>query len=525
MFNAELWTKLDIDMIKSLNGKLFPCFLIMLFLFYSLFWYLNNPRTLVALVVFVSFAIIVVLGFCYLRDRDTLRNEWIFLAVLVLFSLIFCFLFPPFSVPDEGHHYFSTYWLVDSLPFNSRVAADGSFLVREADLNLYSKLSSNLISSSSFDSIFNHFSWFESSKYVSFSDLAFSIGTENVPAKIGSVIGLQIGLLLGLGAYPVFYLGRMGSIAVFCFCAFHAYKIAPKGKSVIVFVSLLPMTLHLTASYSYDSGIIALSLLVFAFLMRGFFGEDRSIGIRQIIAYFIISALLAPCKVIYCGLIVLAVFIPLDKFEDVNKGRLSKYLLIFVIAASVLVLRLASVSGLVSQSTSSSRGGEAGQFYSLNDILLHPRNSFMVFCRTLDSLGDFYWETTLGYSLGWFQENLRMPTFYMIPYLVCGFICCIDSQDEDAFLNQPLPAMFIGAFAVAALGSIASMWLGWTFNNESVIQGVQGRYFLPALPALLFGLRSRAIKYRGISATLVLLGICSMNCIYLIRFISVATCM
>lgn len=69
--------------------------------------------------------------------------------------------------------------------------------MREADLNLYSKLSSNLISSSSFDSIFNHFSWFESSKYVSFSDLAFSIGTENVPAKIGSVIGLQIGLLFG----------------------------------------------------------------------------------------------------------------------------------------------------------------------------------------------------------------------------------------------------------------------------------------------------------------------------------------
>ena len=143
MFNAELWTQLDIDMIKSLNGKLFPCFLIMLFLFYSLFWYLNNPRTLVALVAFVSFAIIVVLGFCYLRDRDTLRNEWIFLAVLVLFSLIFCFLFPPFSVPDEGHHFFSTYWLVDSLPFNSRVAADGSFLVREADLNLYSTPSSS----------------------------------------------------------------------------------------------------------------------------------------------------------------------------------------------------------------------------------------------------------------------------------------------------------------------------------------------------------------------------------------------
>lgn len=525
MFKVKIKTQLDIDMVNSLKRNLLPCLFPSLFLLYSLFWYLNNPRMLVALMVFASFLIVLGLGICYLRDREILRNEWIFLAILVLFSLIFCFIFPPFSVPDEGHHYFSTYWLVDSLPFNARAAADGSFLVRETDLDLYSKFSSTLISSSSFDSIFNHFSWFGSSKFVTYSDLAFSIGSENVPAKIGSIIGLQIGLFMGLGAYPTFYLGRIGSIAVFCFCAFQAYRIAPKGKSIIVFVSLLPMTLHLEASYSYDSGIIALSMLVFAFLMRGFFGDDHSIEIKQIAIFYLLSALLAPCKVIYCGLIILALFIPLKKFEDENKGRLSKFILIIVIVAAVLVLRLASMSGLVSQSAVSSRGDQTGHFYTVSDILLHPRNSFMVFCRTLDTLGDFYWETALGYSLGWFQENLRMPTFYMLPYLFFGFICCIDSHDEDSFLSYPLSVLYLGAFVVAVLGSIASMWLGWTFNNEGIIQGVQGRYFLPALPVLLFGLRSRVVKYKGISASLILFGLGSINCIYLIRFVSVATSM
>ena len=113
-------------MIKSLNGKLFPCFLITLFLFYSLFWYLNNPRTLVALVEFVSLAIVVVLGFCYLRDRDTLRNEWIFLAVLVLFSLIFCFLFRLFPYQMRGITIFQLIGWLTACHFNSRVAADGS---------------------------------------------------------------------------------------------------------------------------------------------------------------------------------------------------------------------------------------------------------------------------------------------------------------------------------------------------------------------------------------------------------------
>ena len=75
----------------------------------------------------------------------------------------------------------------------------------------------------------------------------------------------------------------------------------------------------------------------------------------------------------------------------------------------------------------------------------------------------------MGYSLGWLQENLRFPAFYMIPYLFFGFICCLDSSDEPSFLTAPVSFLFIFAFLLAALGSIASMWLAWTFNYENVI--------------------------------------------------------
>ena len=285
------------------------------------------------------------------------------------------------------------------------------------------------------------------------------------------------------------------------------------------------MTLHLAASYSYDSGIIAYSLLVFACLMRAFFGEQKSIGYKEIVIYLIISAFLAPCKVVYSGLILLGLFVPLSQFQDVKVGRIGKCMLIFAVVASVLVLRLASLSTLVSQSSDAHRGQEVGRFYTLSDIVMHPKNSFQVFFRTLDSLGDFYWESTLGYSLGWLQGNLRFPAFFMIPYLLFGFICCLDSEDEPSFLSPICSVLFIIAFALAALGSIASMWLGWTFNFENVIQGVQGRYFLPALPALLFGLRTRLFRFNSSSIIFITLGMCLMNCLYLIRFISVASCL
>ena len=55
----------------------------------------------------------------------------------------------------------------------------------------------------------------------------------------------------------------------------------------------------------------------------------------------------------------------------------------------------------------------------------------------------------------------------------------------------------VGAIAVgvASFGVVLSMWLGWTFVTETVIQGVQGRYFLPLMPLVAGVIRSRYLKY------------------------------
>ena len=79
-----------------------------LFAVYSVFWYLNNPRLLVLLTIAISLIIILVLGSVFARDKDRLKSEWVFLVLLISFLIIFCFIFPPFTAPDEGHHYFST---------------------------------------------------------------------------------------------------------------------------------------------------------------------------------------------------------------------------------------------------------------------------------------------------------------------------------------------------------------------------------------------------------------------------------
>ena len=163
------------------------------FAFYSVYWYLNNPRLLVLLTITIS--LILILGLCaaYAKVYHRLKSEWVFLALLIAFLIIFIFIFPPFTVPDEGHHFFSTYWMVDSLPFNAHVTNDGGFLVRDIDLSLYKGRQSNAIDSSSFDSIIQNYALFENGKWTPFNEFSFSVSSENVSAKIGSIVGLQIG--------------------------------------------------------------------------------------------------------------------------------------------------------------------------------------------------------------------------------------------------------------------------------------------------------------------------------------------
>ena len=50
-----------------------------------------------------------------------------------------------------------------------------------------------------------------------------------------------------------------------------------------------------------------------------------------------------------------------------------------------------------------------------------------------------------------------------------------------------LVAFFIAAFAVGG------MLIGWTVKGATSIEGVQGRYFLPALPLFFFALQNRHV--------------------------------
>ena len=136
--------------------------------------------------------------------------------------------------------------------------------------------------------------------------------------------------------------------------------------------------------------------------------------------------------------------------------------------------------------------------------------------------GDFYLTSLIGGSLGWFQANLRAPYFYLFVYCVVMLIAAQkDSSDSNDF-PPSLKFVCLVIICLCLFGCMLSMYLGWTFNTESIIQGVQGRYLLPVL---LLGLM--VVRWRPLAIDLKLDGgisifLCVLNILYLIGLVATA---
>lgn len=222
----------------------------------------------------------------------------------------------------------------------------------------------------------------------------------------------------------MFYLGRISNSLLYIVLVAGAFRVIPFAKNVIVCVALLPMTLHLAASYSYDSGIIGLAILLAALLLKSLY-ENVPFTKVELISIGACLIAIAPCKLIYIPIILLFLLIPGNKF-----GRLRNKVIVFVILvsfaiAAVMIFRLAGVVSLATSSNSVDyRGMESGTFYSLNDLLADPIGTFLLFARTTFINMGFYLHSMIGGSLGWFQANLQAPFILILLYFCVLYGFC-----------------------------------------------------------------------------------------------------
>lgn len=437
-------------------------------------------------------------------------NVCTFAIGLSLWGILFLALFPPLSIPDEPYHYFAAYQLSDALMFLG-IGQDNVLPMRVEDADFISTsaaVSTQLQASSYGDmaraivdmDVQPDIVYYQLHDHgISQFDLPANLASNPFQDRLAPALGLTVGRLLGLNAMLTFYMGRLFSLALFVFLTCVAVKTTPIGKAAMMTVAMLPMTLHLAGSYSYDSFTIAMSFLLIAMVLDVIVGRKR-MGTRDIGLIALVAALLAPCKVVYSLSVLLILFAKVDQFDSKRTAVIAKFAVIGSAAVSLLAFRAADLIVAFSHTENAetigadARGGENGEFYDLAFILQHLDMTLGVYGRSFILTLEHNARTLVGGALGWFQGNIQAPIYILIALYVVLLLSCLKSRNDCEVVAPSIRIASGALVALCWLAVMTSMLVGWTFNTENVISGLQGRYLLPVLPLLLIAFSPKRIE-------------------------------
>jgi hypothetical protein len=256
-----------------------------------------------------------------------------------------------------------------------------------------------------------------------------------------------------------------------CGVSFLALSICRRGRALTFATLLLPMTLSEFASASQDALIISLSILAVAMASR-LLAERRpaSTGEFAVFAAIVVAATMARPS-----LLALAFLAPAFVTRGDSAWKFKGLLAAAAIVIVILWMRI--LSGLTPPVPSDE--SISGQLHRVvAEPFLLPTVMWTTFARN----GAWLLKTMIGY-LGW--ADAVMPGWYY--------------QTAEGALVMALiapgnrgPSLWpgsLGLLTIAALVTATSLalYLTWTALGADTINGLQGRYILPVLPLLAWG--------------------------------------
>lgn len=355
----------------------------------------------------------------------------LFLVLASLFGLGFAFATPPCYVPDEVAHF----WRAVSIAGGTLQPAGNKAPVPKGyQVFVFCVMHGNdQVSGQQMRT-----AWTIDEKgdeIVSLTVVPSSYTPANYLPQIAAAL---VGRAAHLRPMIVFYLGRLFALAAFIALVAFAIRTTPFLKWGFCAAALLPMTLFMAASWSADSMTIALAFLVTALALRG-------------VANPIAAFLLGLCKPVNF----LVAFI--SRRWIMPAAALLGFVLLVVISRGTETARWSCITG-------------------------DPLRFARIVASDYATSTAAYAEQMVG-RLGRLDVVLPPPVIWLEWALLALIVL---SAGEKIPRAQRVLAL---AVSVALMLSISTwMYVTWTPGCDPPLRGIQGRYFLPLLPALMLGL-------------------------------------
>jgi len=413
-----------------------------------------------------------------------------------IWGVIMAVAIPPFQVMDEQRHY-----------VRAGAMAEGNWHCDEGRVEI-SKRKLGLIEYSEMERITfrrnEKWDWRKTWTYSEPDD-----GSEK--QKVWSNACLLPGIGYGMAAIGIWVgdrtgnqmaglmLGRIANLTMAVGLIGAAIRLARINREVIAWIMMLPTTIFLLASISYDAVVIPLSLVTMVM------GQIR--GVREKIRDYklaaatgLVAGVVTALKPVYAPVLAAGALLPW-----IGGSRRTTRLAITVLVAMGLVVvwrgvelsdrvmnlptedkayfletdaRVREISGFIFDSK-----------HRLNDLVYRPWDFGLMMLHTLRVVGTGYAGSMVG-ILGW--GNTGVPMELMVWCLVGGLACVVAGEGRGG-LGRRQKLMIGGALGVTVILLFAVFYVVETPIGFPFVNGVQGRYFLPLVyPAsLIFGGRRK----------------------------------
>lgn len=130
-------------------------------------------------------------------------------------------------------------------------------------------------------------------------------------------------------------------------------------------------------------------------------------------------------------------------------------------------------------------GRESSTILALSGLLDYPLDFFIMLFQTLKIKVIEYVENIFGYPFSWWNIY---PSKYLV-YASMGACFMFVVADDAMVLDLKTRLSILTASFVSIFVIFLMLYVWWTPAGSSVIEGIQGRYFIPVLLAMLIALK------------------------------------
>nr|WP_314098965.1 DUF2142 domain-containing protein [uncultured Lachnoanaerobaculum sp.] len=482
--------------------------------------------------------------------------------VMLIFGLGYMYVFPAMSAPDEIAHFISAYKISNKMLGKQATVKDGHVIIRAQDLWIedvdgeytfdkgkseeekvlipeegsHGKIISSKLEETSYKVFYGKGDSRNNNTYISFSGQNYE-KAQSLHAPVNTIpsvyflpaMGITVARIMGLNSIYLVLFGRMANLILFILFGTLGIYFLPKFKEFIFLVSLLPTTIELAASYSYDAVMIS-SMIFFVSYVFFLAHEKKEFDIKDLVIVSLIAGLVLPCKMVYFPMLLMLFSIPLYKFKFRGKvdGKIKKENIAFFLASAVVVLLswvfamyLINRSTVVGYSTSNTSSLEwAGEeSYTIGYLLHNKLKSVKLFYNTLLLQLEYYHKTMFGAYLGHADDVVGIPYIGFLVLNIGMIFSVFGEAKEKQLLVKERVLTGISIFFVIFL-VLLSMLIAWTPISSEFIEGVSGRYFIPVLLPILMICRNNKIAIKDETKRNIIFLFILINAISLLKIFS-----